>query len=96
MELLDEVLDGVLPQTEKVRARDRITMLPVSNMIRRANDDRPGTSGCASYDGLICHVIRNDLEFGTIATIMDGTIINGLRIGIARREIAPRKLSSVK
>jgi hypothetical protein len=89
LELLNEVLDGVLPQTEKVWARDRVAMLPVSNVIRRANDDGPGTSGCAGYDGFICHVICNDLEFGSITAIMDGTIINSLRIGIARREIAP-------
>ncbi len=95
-ELLNEVLDGVLSQTEKVRARDRVTMLPVSNVIRRANDDGPGTSGCASNDGLICHVICHNLEFGPITTIMDGAIINRLCIGIARREIAPTKLSSVK
>jgi hypothetical protein len=95
-ELLNEVLNSVLPQTEKVRARDRVTMLSVSNMIRRAHDNRPGTSGCASNDGLICHVICNDLEFGTITPIMDGAIVDCLRIGIARREIAPKKVSSVK
>ena len=90
------MLDGVLSQTEKVRTRDRVTMLPVSNMIRRAHDDRPGTSGCASNDGLICHVICNNLEFGSITPILDGAIINCLRIGITRREIAPKKVPSVK
>ena len=90
------MLDGVLPQTEKVRARDRVTMLPVSNMIRRAHDDRPGTSGCACNDGLIRHVICNDLEFGSITPIMDGAIVNCLRIRITRREIAPKKVPSVK
>jgi hypothetical protein len=88
-ELLNEVLDSVLPQTEKVWSRDRVTMLPVPNMVRRAHDDRPGTSGCACNDGLICHIICNDLEFGPITAIMDGAIINCLRIGITRREIAP-------
>lgn len=90
------MLDGVLSQTEKVRTRDRVTMLPVSNMIRRAHDDRPGTSGCASNDGLICHVICNNLEFGSITPILNGAIINCLRIGITRREIAPKKVPSVK
>jgi hypothetical protein len=71
-------------------------MLPVPNMVRRAHDDRPGTSGCACNDGLICHIICNDLEFGPITAIMDGAIINCLRIGITRREIAPKKPSSVK
>ena len=78
------MLDCVLPQTEKVWARDRVTMLPVSNMIRRAHYNGPGTSGCASNDGLICHVICNDLEFGPVAAIKDGTIIDRLGIGIAR------------
>jgi hypothetical protein len=70
-------------------------MLPVSNMVRRADDDRPGTGGCASNDGLISHVICNDLKLGSIATIKDGAIIDCLRIGIARREVAPKKLTSV-
>jgi hypothetical protein len=82
-ELLNEVLDGILPQTEKVWARDRVTMLPISNEIRSASDDSPGTSGCAGYDGLFCHIIRNDSEIGSITAIMNGTIINCLRIGIA-------------
>lgn len=71
-------------------------MLPVSNVVCRAHDDRPGTCGCACNDGLICHIICNDLEFGSITTIMDGAIINCLRIRIASREVAPKKLSSVK
>jgi len=83
-QLLNEMLDRVLPQTEKVWPRDRVTMLPVSNMVRRADDDRPGTGGCAGNDGLICHVICNDLEFGPVAAIKDGTIIDRLGIGIAR------------
>jgi hypothetical protein len=71
-------------------------MLPVSNVVRRAHDHRPGTSGCACNDGLICHIICNDLEFRSITAIMDRAIINCLRIRIARREVAPKKLSSVK
>jgi hypothetical protein len=83
-QLLNEVLDSILTQTEKVWPRDRITVLPVSNMVRCAHDDRPGTSGCASNDGLICHIICNDLELGTVSTIKDGAIIDGLCIGITR------------
>jgi hypothetical protein len=67
-------------------------MLPIPNMVRRSNDDRPGTSGCASYDGLICHVIRNDLKLGPITAIKDSAIVDRLRIGVARREVAPRTM----
>lgn len=78
------MLDRVLPQTEKVWSGDRITMLPVSNMVRRAHDNRPGTGGCAGNDGLICHVICNDLKLGPVAAIKDGAIIDRLGVGVAR------------
>jgi hypothetical protein len=85
------MLDSVLPQAEEVRPRYRIAVLPISNVVRRTHDDGPGTSGCACDDGFICHVICNDLEFGTITTIKDGAIIDGLRIGVTRRQVAPKK-----
>jgi hypothetical protein len=78
------MLDRVLPQTEKVWSGDRVTMLPVSNMVRRADNNRPGTGGCASNDGLICHVICNDLKLGPVAAIKYGAIIDRLGVGVAR------------
>ena len=89
------MLDSVLPQAKEVWPRDRITMLPVPNVVRRANDDRPGTGGCASNDGLICHVICNDLEFGSITAVKDGAIIDRLCIGITGREVAPKRSTLV-
>jgi hypothetical protein len=68
-------------------------MLPIPNMVRGSHDDRPGTSGCASNDGLIRHVVRNDLELGPITSIKDGAIVDRFRIGVARREVAPMTMA---
>jgi len=64
-------------------------------MVRRAHDDRPGTSGCARGDWL-CHVICNYLEFGSITAVKDSAIIHSLRIGVSRREVTPGKLKSAE
>jgi hypothetical protein len=87
------MLDCVLSQAEEIWSGDGVTMLPIPNMVRGSHDDRPGTGGCASNDGLICHVICNDLEFGTITAVKDGTIVDRLRIGIARREVTPKTIT---
>jgi hypothetical protein len=88
------MLDGVLSQAEEVWSRDGVTMLPIPNMVGGSHDNRPGTSGCASNDGLIRHIICNDLELGSIAAIKDGAIIDRLGIGIARGQISPKENKS--
>jgi hypothetical protein len=87
------MLYRILSQAEEVWPRDRVTMLPIPNMVRGSHDDGPGTGGCASNDGLICHIICNDLELGSITTIKDSAIVDRFGIGIARREVAPKNVT---
>jgi hypothetical protein len=74
-ELLDEMLDRVLAQPEKVRPRDRVRVLPVPDVVRRADDDGPGAGGRTGDDRLVGHVRRLDLELGAVAAVEDDAVV---------------------
>ena len=81
-QLLDEVLDRVLPETEEVRPRNTITVLPIPDVICCTDNRRP-CAGCGPSNHRPIGVITgDDLELGTIAAIEDRTVIHSFNIGI--------------
>ena len=85
--LLYEMLDCVLAETEEVRSRYRIRVHAVTDMVRCANNDRPGAGGCTSYDGFLGLVVGDDLEARTRVAVQDLAMVHHLGVGIASREI---------
>lgn len=95
-ELLDEVLDRVLAETEEVRARDRVGVLPVADVVRRAHDDGPRARRSACDDGLVRHVLRDDLEFGPVAAVEDRAVVHDLCVRIYGGKVAPSDDGEIK
>ena len=88
-QLLDEVLDGVLPQSKEVGPRDRVGVHAVADVVRRAHDHGPRTGRGTCDDGLVRRVGCGDLELGAVTAIEDLAVVDDLSIQVDRGQIAP-------
>lgn len=52
-QLLDEMFDRILPETEEIRPRNRIGVLAIANSVGLLHNIRPGSCGRPSDDRLV-------------------------------------------
>ena len=72
---LDQMFNGILSQTEKIRARNRVGMLTITNRVCLLHNIRPGACCGTSDDRFVGPVRWNDLKFWSITTIKDRAVI---------------------
>src|ERR1700678_4390934 len=86
---LDEMLNGILSKTEKVGARNRVGMLTITDRICLLHNTRPCSCCSTGDDRFVGSVRWNDLEFWSITTIKDRTVINDFNPRIDGGQISP-------
>ena len=64
-------------------------MLPVPDVVRCTNDDRPRPGRGAGDDGLVWLIGGDDLKLWPITAIKDGAVIDAILVGIDRGEVPP-------
>ena len=74
--LLDQMFNGILSKTEKIGTRNRVRMLTITDCICLFHNIRPCSCCSTGDDRLVSPVGWNDLEFWSITTIKDRTVIN--------------------
>ena len=72
------MLDSVLSQAEEIRARDRVGVHAIADMICGAHDNRPRAGRCARYNGLFRLVISDNLEVGASVAVENLAMIHDL------------------
>ena len=77
-QLLNEMFDRVLSESEKVRSGDGVGVLPIPYRIGLFDNVGPRSSRCTGDDGTVCHVRSDYFELGAIPAVQDGTLVHSL------------------
>ena len=77
-QLLDEVLDRVLPEAKEVGTRDRVRMRTIADVIRCPHDDGPRARSSPGDDRLVGGIGCCDLELRAISTVEDFAVVHNL------------------
>lgn len=78
LQFLNKMLNSILSQTEEIRPRNGVGMLPIANLIRRLDNHRPRTRRRPSDNGFRRVIAGNYLELGAVSPIQNRTMINNL------------------